>query len=199
MTSNIIAFDNIENQRKLLLEILNKSQEFSYVFNNLPKLKLPNWYLAAGAIPQIVWNYYHKYPLDNEIKDFDIVYFDKDTSRESENYFSKKASEVFKNIPIRVELVNEARVHLWYEEEFGYKIKPYKSTEHAIYTFPTNVTSIGLTLQKGEEAEIYAPYGLSDIFAMTVKPNKVLVKKENYEKRANRWKKAWPKLTIVPW
>jgi len=136
---------------------------------------------------------------DKQKKDFDIVYFDEDTSYKAEDYFIKKAKTLFKHIPINVEVKNEARVHLWYEKKFGYKVKPYKSTEHAIYTFPTNVSAIGLTLKRDKKVKLYAPYGLSDIFAMVVKPNKILVKKENYEKRVTRWQKAWPKLIITPW
>jgi len=51
---------------------------------------LKNYYLAAGAVNQTVFNYYHDFPLDQGIKDFDIVYFDPDVSYEKEDEWIKK-------------------------------------------------------------------------------------------------------------
>src|ERR1700730_3374080 len=37
-----------------------------------------------------------------------------------------------------------ARVHLWYEDRFGYALKPYLSSADAIATFPTTATAVGV-------------------------------------------------------
>ncbi|MCZ8499964.1 nucleotidyltransferase family protein [Vibrio lentus] len=38
---------------------------------------LPNFYIAGGAITQVIWNEHRtQKPLLDKVKDFDIVYFD---------------------------------------------------------------------------------------------------------------------------
>ncbi len=68
----------------------------------------------------------------------------------------------------------------------------------AINTWPTTATSIGVRYRDGN-FQVYAPYGLHDLLGMVVRPNKTLLSREVYEKKADRWRKMWPKLEIVAW
>ena len=95
-------------------------------------------------------------------------------------------------------MVNQARVHLWYEEHFGIQIKPYRSCEDAIATWPTTATSLGITLDSGE-FRVYAPFGLDDLFNLVVRPNKKLIPRKVYEDKVARWNLHWPKLRIIGW
>ncbi|NIM46756.1 MAG: hypothetical protein GTN40_01190 [Candidatus Aenigmarchaeota archaeon] len=97
-----------------------------------------------------------------------------------------------------IEIRNEARVHLWYEKHFGYKINPYKSLEKAIDTFPTTATTIGVRKDNGKFI-IYATYGLDDLLNMVVRANKVKITEEIYLNKVNRWSKIWPQLKVIPW
>jgi hypothetical protein len=45
---------------------------------------------------------------------------------------------------------------------------------------------------------ICAPFGLDDLFAMVVRPNKTLVTREVYDEKVRRWRTAWPRLTGAP-
>ncbi len=47
----------------------------------------------------------------------------------------KAGQKVFADLPAGVEIRNEARVHLWYEEKFAVAYPPYDSTEAAIDSF----------------------------------------------------------------
>src|SRR5260370_40606051 len=71
----------------------------------------------------------------------------------------------FTRLSLKLDVKNEARVHLWYEEKFGYPIPPYRSTAAAIATFPTTATSIGVRWCGGR-LECCAPYGLDDLFSI---------------------------------
>jgi uncharacterized protein len=106
----------------------------SKVFELAPRLQLPNWYLGTGAVCQTVWNELHGFPLEQGIKDCDLVYFDADTSTEAQENFIQKGKALFAGLTIEVEITSEARVHLWYKQEFGKDIQPYTSTEDAINT-----------------------------------------------------------------
>jgi uncharacterized protein len=189
---------DLQTQVAYLERILGKSTTIAEILKKTLDLNLPNWYLGAGAIAQTVWNELHEYPLEYGIKDCDLVYFDPNTDAMAQDGYIQKGKAVFACLPIEVEITNEARVHLWYKSEFGKDIQPYASTEDAINTWPTTATSVGVRY-KDEEFQVYAPYGLRDLLSMIVRPNKTLVSKEVYEKKAKRWREAWPKLEIVAW
>ena len=155
--------------------------------------------LVRGVSAQSVWNYLSNRDLLSGINDVDIVYFeDTDLSQETEAQRSDSVKGLFPQVPLKIDVKNEARVHLWYEGRFGYSIKPYRSVEEAIDTWPTTATAIGIRYRLGS-FEAYAPFGLNDLFGMVVRPNKAQITEEIYLAKARRWKAAWPSLEIVPW
>jgi hypothetical protein len=101
-------------------------------------------------------------------------------------------------LPVRLDIKNEARVHLWYEAKFGSAIAPYSSTAHAITTFPTTAIAIGVQPTSSGPL-ISAPFGLADLFGLIVRPNKAQITRSIYEAKATRWKALWPQLTIIEW
>jgi hypothetical protein len=164
------------------------------------RLSLPDWYLGAGCIAQTVWNYFSGHELLDNINDADLVYFDnKNLSLEAEKHRTVLARELFSDIPILVDLKNQARVHLWYERHFGYPIQPYQSVEEAINSWPTTSTAVAVKYDDNGVFTVYAPYGLNDLFSMIVQPNKLQITEEIYIDKVNRWKAYWPNLRIIPW
>lgn len=133
------------------------------------------------------------------IKDYDLVYYDSDDiSKKSEVKQQKRIRKLLSLLPIEIEVINEARVHLWFEEDFGKKINQLQSCEDAINNWPTTATAIGINKINGQ-INVYAPYGLNDLFGMIVRPNKPSVIKAVYENKVERWIKNWPNLKIIPW
>lgn len=182
-----------------LEELLRTNPTVMRVLKAAPQLRLPDWYLGAGCITQTVWNHLHGFEPAFGVKDCDLIYFDgSDLSYEAEDQYIQQARRLFDGGGLPVEVRNQARVHLWYEQHFGYGIAPHSSAEQAIYTWPTTATAVGVRLQNGE-MEICAPYGLQDLFELIVRPVKVQVTREIYERKVDRWKRLWPKLRVVPW
>lgn len=182
-----------------LLQILEKNKSVQSILERASELKMPNWYLGAGGIVQTVWNVKHDFNPENGIKDYDLVYYDANSiSYEAEDAFIQRGKEIFKDIPVLVEIRNQARVHLWYEKHFGKPIGRYKSTEEAISTWPTTATSIGARKEKGQ-FQVYAPFGLDDLLDMIVRANKALITEKIYQDKVDRWIKIWPNLKVVPW
>lgn len=194
-----VALSDLEIQAKVLKEILSQAEPLVKTLNILQEESLPNWYVGGGSIPQIVWNYYHDYDLCEGVKDFDIVYYDpEDISAKMEQEREANISRRYPDSPAEIEAVNEARTHIWYEEDFGKVIEPYISTEGAIYHFPTTASAVGVTLT-GDGLKVYAPHGLTDLLGLVVRANKVQIQREVYEAKCQRWKEVWPKLTIISW
>lgn len=193
----------IDIQLDILEKILSKNNKLMNVLRILEKYaeknsKFKNYYLGAGGVNQTVFNYYHGFDLNYGIKDFDIVYFDDDESYEAEDKIIKDLTEKLKAVECCFDIKNQARVYLWYNEKYGTNRKKYQSVEDAIGSWGATITCVGVRLENGK-LKVYCPYGLNDIFSMTVRPVKKDFTKEQYVSRANRWKDKWEKLNIIEW
>jgi len=188
----------LSQQIQLLHEILQNNQPLYHVIEESQHLNLPEYYIGAGCIAQTVWNYQNGNPLLTGISDIDFVYFDCDLSLESENRMIQAIQNKFSDCPLKLDIKNQARVHVWYKAHFGYDIIPYESIEAAINTWPTTATSIGVRL-KDNQLQVYAPFGLNDLFSQTVRPNKAQITEQIYDKKVLKWLHAWPSLKIIPW
>jgi uncharacterized protein len=176
-------------QNKWLWEILERFHE----------VMLPDSWLVAGSIAQTIWNLASGLPAHSGIKDVDLIYFDDhDLSAGAELRHERRLHDLFRDIHVQIDVKNQARVHLWYAERFGYPIKPYSSSADAIATFPTTATSVGICSVRGE-LRCCAPFGLGDLFGLVVRPNKRQVTRAIYEAKVDRWRSVWPRLTFVPW
>ena len=128
-----------------------------------------------------------------------LVYFDdKHLDYDDENEVIVKIHKILPDIGIKIDVKNEARVHLWYGNHNGYNIQPYTSLEDAINTWPTTATTVGVRLENNQ-LKVYAPFGLNDMFGKIVKANKVQITKQIYENKVEKWIKKWPDLKVIPW
>jgi hypothetical protein len=189
----------MSEQESLLIQIISMNPVLETVFSRVHVLELGDYYVGAGCINQTVWNHLCGNDLQYGISDIDIIYFDIDLSYGKENELVEKAAELFRDLPIRIDLKNQARVHLWYEEHFGYPIEPYRTLEEAIDTWPTTATAVGVSRNANEEWKVYAPFGLDDLFGMIVRPNKAQITEQIYDKKVSKWIRKWPQLQVVPW
>lgn len=187
------VFEKIISNNKKLMKILDVLEK--YALEN-PNFK--NWYVGAGGVNQTVFNYYHGYEGDYGIKDYDIVYFDDDTSYEAEDVIIKDLEKRLKDMDIVSDIKNQARVHIWYNPKYGTNREPYTSCEDAVSSWGSTVTCIGIRKENGQLI-VYCPYGLNDLFSLTIRPVKRYFDKESYEARSKRWKAKWDKLNIVEW
>lgn len=190
----------LTEQLTLLRSTLSRNEVLTDVLTRAATLELPGWYLTAGCLFQTVWNVATGRPPADGIKDYDLFYFDDtDLSWEAEDAVIRAGRAVFADVPGEVEIRNEARVHLWYEEKFGVPCPPYESTEAAIDSFAATTCCLGVRLEPDGEWRVYAPHGLSDVYNLVVRPNPVLAPREVYEAKARRWQEEWPELTVLPW
>jgi hypothetical protein len=178
---------------------LAQNRSLAELLARFDEIGLPDGWLVAGAIAQTVWNLAFARAAEFGVKDVDLVYFDaQDLSPEAEAAQERRLRDLFRHLPIKLDVKNEARVHLWYEARFGYPIAPYSSTEDAITSFPTTATAVGVRRRAGR-SECCAPFGLDDLFGLVVRPNQRQINRAIYQAKTERWRSVWPQLTFVPW
>lgn len=185
--------------KERLLEILIESPALREVLTGSQALGLNNYYIGAGAICQTVWNSQNGLPPLHGISDVDFVYFDdSNLSWEAEDEIIRRVNACFAHLPLKMDVKNQARVHLWYKSRFGTDIAPYPSLERAIDAWPTTATAIGVRLE-GEKFVVYEPFGLDDLFGQLIRANKVQIAPEDYRAKCEKWRVRWPTLNISQW
>jgi hypothetical protein len=179
---------------------LRRNDTLTGVLSRAVAMNLPGWYLVAGCLYQTVWNVVTGQPPVAGILDYDLAYFDgSDLSWDAEDAVIQAGQKVFAGVLVPVQIRNQARVHLWYEQKFGVCCPPHESTEAAIDTFEATTACLGVRVEPGGRWRIYAPHGLADVFNLVVRPNPVLAPREVYQAKTARWQRQWPGLTVMPW
>ena len=181
-------------------EALRRNRTLTEVLARAAAMDLPSWYLAAGCLYQTVWNVVTGQPPEAGILDYDLGYFDaRDLSWDAEDAVIQAGRTTFGDLPAPVQIRNQARVHLWYEQKFGVPCPSHESTEAAIDTFEATTACLGVRAEAGGRWRIYAPHGLADVFNLVVRPNPVLAPGHVYQAKTTRWRRQWPTLTVLPW
>ena len=161
-------------------------------------LSLPDSWLVSGCLVQTAWNVLTGRAVDYGINDYDVFYFDPDTSWEAEDNIIRLLAERLSCRGIAVEARNEARVHLWYGKKHGLPYPELHCSTEGIDRFLTKNTQIGLR-RTGDGYELYAPNGFDDVADMIVRPNPgPNFSATNYAAKAARWQKLWPEITVLP-
>ena len=164
------------------------------------ELELPDWWLVAGAVFQTVWNVIDGRDPRAGISDYDLFYFDAgDLSWEAEDAAIQHAAELFSDLDAVIEVRNEARVHLWYEEHFGVPGSRFTSSRDAVDHFASTTCCYALTRNRAGPIEVYAPHGYADLFDQRVHPNPLHAPRDVYEHKTARWLDEWPGLLVDPW
>jgi hypothetical protein len=74
-----------------------------------------------------------------------------------------------------------------------------RATVAAISTYEATAACLGVRLLPGGRWRVFAPYGLSDLFGLVLRPNPALAPRQVYEAKVARWTRQWPELTVLPW
>ena len=165
------------------------------ILKRLPSLGLDDVWLVSGSLFQTIWNVATGRAASYGIKDYDIFYFDTDTSFEAEDAAIRRCAEAFADIGAEIELKNQARVHLWYEAKFGTAYPPLRSSCEGIDRFLAPACMVGIA---ADGKSVYAPHGFADIESMTIRPNRAPnFSAERYKEKAARWMEKWPELTVL--
>jgi hypothetical protein len=164
------------------------------------EINLPQCRVVAGCIYQSVWSVLTGRPRGTGINDYDLIYFDPgDISEGAEKAIEKAVQSRLPAFPAPIEVRNQARVHLWFEGYFGIAYPPLRSADEAITRYASATHAVGIRLMQDDQLDVFAPFGLEDIFAMVIRPNYALPNQETHERKAARAKSVWPEVTIIPW
>lgn len=173
------------------------------ILDRFAEFRIEDWWLTAGCLAQTIWNIKANRAPDADIADYDLFYFDPDTTWHSEDRVIVQGAELFSDIAAAVEIRNQARVPIWYPEKFGVPYGAVSAASDGIDRFAYQTSAIGVRKDADKDGidayRIYAPFGLSAVMEGRVIPNTVLPVKTVYEAKVARWQTIWPDLIVSPW
>lgn len=182
-----------------LATIVRAEPGLMHVLRVVRGLNLPDWRLVSGAVYQAVWNAQTGRPAGYGVKDYDLAYFDaSDLTYEAEDRVIKRVAAAFDEpFRSRVEVRNQARVHLWFENRFGESYTPLASTDAALSRFVAPAFAVGIRLEADDEITVAAPFGLEDVFAMAIRPNPNRPLAKGWTRTIENARGRWPELTVI--
>lgn len=178
--------------------ILRNCATLMQVMRTARMLDLPDWMVFSGAVYQPIWNHLTGRPLDHGVRDYDLAYFDaSDIGWDAEDAVIKRVAAAFEP-PLRemVEVRNQARVHVWFEDHFGEPYTPLTCSAQALTRFAAPVFAVAARLDADDRIILHAPFGLADVFDMRIRPNPHR-RAKGLPGIIERARARWPELTAL--
>jgi hypothetical protein len=167
------------------------------IADELLRLALPDAWIVSGCLVQTAWNGLTARAIDYGISDYDVFYFDPDTSWQAEDTVIRQLQQRLGQLGVTIEVRNQARIHLWYPQKHGLPYPALQCSTQGIDRFLTRNTQVGIR-RTNRGYDVYAPHGFDDIAGMIVRPNPgPNFSAANYAAKASRWKGLWPELTAL--
>ena len=126
------------------------------------------------------------------IRDYDIFCFnDEAVTEEAEQRAQARIDDVLADLGVMVEAKNQARVHLWYEDHFGFPYPQLASARDGIDRFLVLATCVGIR-PRNSSFEVYAPNGLPVLYDGLLQPNPLTAHGSLFERKARSYMDRWP-------
>jgi hypothetical protein len=180
--------------------IIRADADLMRLLGRLRAVGLPQWRLVAGCLYQTVWNALTGRPRGTGIKDYDVIYYDADDlTWEAEDAAIRRVAAATRDCVGPVQVRNQARVHLWFADRFGCDYPPLRCADESLRYYASVVHAVGVRLEADDRLNVTAPFGLDDMFAMRIRPNRALDNAASYSRKAERARAIWPQVVVEPW
>ena len=159
---------------------------------------LPEAWIGAGAIRDVVWGELHGGFDPAAIHDVDVAYFDPENLGRERDDVAERQLRSLADLPW--EATNQATVHTWYHQHFGGPpVAAFGCVHDAVATWPETATCVAVR-KVGECLDICAPLGLADLLDGVWHRNPARVSIAESRARLSRHQvgATWPRVRVVP-
>lgn len=160
------------------------------VLDCVAQLDLPQCYVAAGFVRNLVWDHLHDFDSPTPLNDIDVIYFDTiDTSYESGLRYEAQLKQRLPELNWQVR--NQANMHTRNGDE------PYQGSLDAMSYWPEKETAVAVKQSLNGDIECISSFGLESLFDLQITPNPKR-NRDIFDQRvqSKNWLTQWPKLTI---
>ncbi|MCG9685174.1 nucleotidyltransferase family protein [Vibrio sp. Isolate23] len=156
------------------------------------KLGLPQCYIAAGFVRNLVWDALHGFDVATPLNDADVIYFAPDEN--DPKVYLHHESQLKQLMPgVNWQVRNQALMHTRNGD------LPYTSSLDAMSYWPEQETAVAIRQVAPDSYECIAAFGYESLFGYCVTHNPKR-SRETFENRVNSkgWLVRWSSLKIVP-
>ncbi|EGQ7688459.1 nucleotidyltransferase family protein [Vibrio parahaemolyticus] len=175
-----------------IVELIKQDPIRVEALNCVSELGLPQCYIAAGFVRNLVWDTLHDFKVFTPLNDVDVIYFD--SAESNPNAYLAYESQLRDRMPqLRWQVRNQAKMHKRNGDN------PYKSSIDAMSYWPEKETAVAIRQIGLNQYECVAAFGFESLFScwVTYNPKRL---RETFENRVNSkgWLVRWPLLRIAP-
>jgi uncharacterized protein len=157
-------------------------------------LGLPDGWIGAGFLRNLAWDRLHAFARPTPLADVDVIFFEPDSGTEREAEIETALARHLPAVPWSAR--NQARMHGRNGDP------PYRDTADALVHWLETPTAVAARLTAGGALEILAPFGLADLFALTVhptpharaRPDRLAAYRLRVAQKA--WLAVWPEVKV---
>lgn len=154
-------------------------------------LELPQCYIAAGFVRNVVWDHLHKFTNSSQLNDVDVIYFN--PTEKKPEMFKYYELQLHQCIPqLNWQVRNQALMH------FRNNDKPYENALDAMSYWPEKETAIAIRKNNFGHLEGVSAFGLDSLFNLEITYNSKRLKSVFEERvKTKKWLEKWSNLTII--
>jgi hypothetical protein len=189
MTPREVAPDD---RARILRELVAADAWRMRVLRTVRALELPDWAIGGGFVRSRVWDWLYGDVRATMPTDIDVLYYDgADLKPARETVLEALLNAA---LPAPWSVTNQARMHVDNGDP------PYASTEDALRHWLETPTAVAVRLSAADRIEILSPWGLDDLFTLTVRPTPSGRDKLGIYRRrlaGKQWPRTWPAVRLL--
>ncbi|ELV8750734.1 nucleotidyltransferase family protein [Vibrio vulnificus] len=175
-----------------IVKLIKRDPIRTEALNHVSQLNLPQCYIAAGFVRNLVWDSLHGFKSTTPLNDVDVIYFDPNESN-SDTYLYYEVHLKGFMPELNWQVRNQAQMHQRNGDE------PYQSSVDAMSYWPEKETAVGVRQTGVNQYEVVSAFGFESLFGYCVTHNPKR-SRATFENRVNSkgWLVKWPSLRIAP-
>ncbi|MDC5811456.1 nucleotidyltransferase family protein [Vibrio europaeus] len=176
---------------KQLIDLIQADSLRTQALKCVSELCLPDCYIAAGFVRNLVWDSLHRQSEATPLNDVDVIYFDSSESN-SDRYLEYEQQLSLEMPNLNWQVRNQALMHTRNGD------KPYRSSVDAMGYWPEKETAVAIRLNDKLEYECVSAFGFDSLFDLKISHNPARLKKLFVSRvEGKNWLAKWPLLKVT--
>ena len=178
----------IENNQDRLQALLDVDPHRMKILGAVSTLSLPDCWVAAGFVRNLVWDHLHHKKTD--LNDVDVIYYcQSDTQGQLAVHATRELQVLLPEVNWQVK--NQAVMHIKRQHS------QYLSSADAMSFWPEQETAVGVKLDEYGNFSFVATFGLTSLFKGCITFNSKADEHAFWQRVEKKcWLTTWPKLVI---
>lgn len=174
-----------------IIEFIKSDELRMHALDCVHAQNLPEAYIAAGFVRNLVWDKLHYKTRPTPLNDIDVIYFD--SNEPNPNKFLDYEQKLSKLLPqLNWQVRNQALMHVRNNDE------PYTSSLDAMSYWPEKETAVGIRKISNGHFECISAFGFDSLFKLAVTRNPKRSKSVfEHRIKSKDWLTHWPRLVFA--